>query len=131
MNVKHSRFYQTIIAIAMTLIGSLPSLAHDFEVDGIYYYLDESAKTVAVTCKGDYWHGGLGSYSGSVTIPSYVRYNGVTYSVTSISGFAFSLQIKVYWFLSKLDKSKSLKFFFIAKELYTLLSFLYMSFLNL
>ena len=75
----------------MTLIGCLLSLAKEFEVNGIYYlYHDESAKTVAVTCKGDYWHGGLGSYSGSVTIPSFVRYNGVTYSVTSISAFAFT-----------------------------------------
>ena len=89
--MRYSRFYRIFAVVMMTLIGCLLSLAKEFEVNGIYYlYHDESAKTVAVTCKGDYWHGGLGSYSGSVTIPSFVRYNGVTYSVTSISAFAFT-----------------------------------------
>ena len=32
--MKHSGIYRATIAIAMMLIGWLPSLAHDFEVDG-------------------------------------------------------------------------------------------------
>ncbi|MBO5747984.1 MAG: hypothetical protein J6R48_03020 [Muribaculaceae bacterium] len=32
--MKHLRSYRAIVAIAMMLIGWLPSLAQDFEVDG-------------------------------------------------------------------------------------------------
>ena len=35
--MKRSDFNRTIVAIAMMLMGWLPSLAHDFEVDGIFY----------------------------------------------------------------------------------------------
>ena len=57
--MKHSRFYQTVVAIAMMLMGWLPSLAHDFEVDGICYNIlsDNSVDiTVRVWVKAsDYW----------------------------------------------------------------------------
>ena len=32
--MKKLKFHRAIVAIAMMLIGWLPSLAHDFEVDG-------------------------------------------------------------------------------------------------
>ena len=67
------------------LLLSTTALAYDFEVDGVYYnYLDESAKTVAVTT-GSYSN----KYSGSITIPSSVTYNSITYSVTEIGNYAF------------------------------------------
>ena len=46
--MKRSGLSRTIVAIAMMLIGWLPSLAHDFEVDGIYYDKINSS-TVEVT----------------------------------------------------------------------------------
>ena len=46
--MKRSDFNRVIVAIAMMLIGWLPSLAHDFEVDGIYYDKINSS-TVEVT----------------------------------------------------------------------------------
>ena len=50
---KLNKFSRAILAIAMMLVVALPTLAHDFEVGGIYYnYLDEAAKTVEVTYKG-------------------------------------------------------------------------------
>ena len=71
------------------LLLSTTTLAHDFEVDGIYYnYVNEIAKMVAVTYKGSY-SSDYNEYSGSVTIPSSVTYSGTTYSVTSIGGYAF------------------------------------------
>ncbi|MBR5331885.1 MAG: leucine-rich repeat domain-containing protein, partial [Muribaculaceae bacterium] len=79
----------------MAIVGLLLSttaLAHDFEVDGIYYkynYLDKSAKTVAVTYKGSSQYDYSKEYTGSVTIPSSVTYSGTTYSVTKIGGYAF------------------------------------------
>ena len=53
-----------------------------FEVDGIYYnYVNDG---VEVTYPDRY-----GVYSGDVTIPSSVTYNGNSYSVTSIGRYAF------------------------------------------
>ena len=73
------------LLLVALLLSSIPISAHDFEVDGIYYnYLDETAKTVIVTYKGRYSGEYSNEYTGSVTIPSSVTYNGVTYSVTEI-----------------------------------------------
>ena len=84
------KFSRAILAIAMILCVVFPSLAHDFEVDGIYYnYLDKTAKTVAVTYKGNSYSSYANEYSGSVSIPSSVKYSGTTYSVTSIGEDAF------------------------------------------
>ena len=71
----------------MMLIGWLPSLAHDFEVDGIYYNFTGHMK-VEVTYEGRYFDSSYDEYWGDVVIPSSVYYNG-TYSVTSIGREAF------------------------------------------
>ena len=71
------------------LIGWLPSLAHDFEVDGIFYN-KTSDNTVAVTYKGYSYDSYSNEYAGDVVIPSSVDYNGATYSVTSIGTSAFN-----------------------------------------
>ena len=88
---QFTNHFRAIFATAMMLCVALPTLAHDFEVDGIYYnYLDESAKTVAVTYWGSYSSSYHNEYSGSVIIPSSITYNGTSYSVTSIGEEAFS-----------------------------------------
>ena len=81
---KKSNFLRAIVAITMMFTGWLPSLAHDFEVDGIFYN-KTSDNTAAVTYKGDSYS----SYFGDIVIPSSVDYNGATYSVTSIGEGAF------------------------------------------
>ncbi|MBO5749261.1 MAG: leucine-rich repeat domain-containing protein, partial [Muribaculaceae bacterium] len=86
--MKRLKFHRAIVAIAMMLIGWLPSLAHDFKVDGIFYNKINSS-TVEVTYKGIYYDSYSDEYSGNVIIPSSVNYNGVTYSVTSIGEDAF------------------------------------------
>ena len=75
----------------MMLIGWLPSLAHDFEVDGVFYN-ETSDNTVAVTFEGNSYNDTWMEYIGDVVIPSSVNYyyNGVTYSVTSIGYGAFA-----------------------------------------
>ena len=66
------------------------ALAHDFEVDGIYYRItSRTDQTVAVTYLGDSSYSYFNEYSGDVTIPASVTYNGTTYSVTSIGNYAF------------------------------------------
>ena len=64
--------------------------AHDFEVGGIYYNITSTtAKTVEVVYKGNSWYEYDDEYSGVITIPSSVSYDGATYSVTSIGDYAF------------------------------------------
>ena len=73
----------------MSCIGAR---AHDFVVDGIYYNITSSSVpyTVAVAYKGTSYNQYSDEYSGAITIPESVTYNGVTYSVTSIGEKAFS-----------------------------------------
>ena len=73
----------------MMLIGWLPSLAHHFEINGIFYN-KTSDNTVAVTYKGYSYDSYSNEYAGDVVIPSSVDYNGATYSVTSIGDDAFN-----------------------------------------
>ena len=77
-----------LFSLFLALVATTSLWAHDFEVDGIYYnYLDDN--NVKVTYRGDYYYNYKNEYSGAVIIPSTVRYNGTTYSVTSIGYRAF------------------------------------------
>ena len=68
------------------LVASLPLVAnaYDAKIDGIYYNFSEGNAVVT-------WDEFIeaGSYSGDVSIPESVTYNGKTYPVTSIGGNAF------------------------------------------
>ena len=76
-----------LLFTALLLLCCLTATAHDFNVNGIYYNItDATNKTVAVTYKGHYSDSYDNEYTGSVTIPESVTYNGNTYSVTSIGG---------------------------------------------
>ena len=77
-----------LFTLFLGLVATTSLWAHDFKVDGIYYkYLD--GNNVKVTYRGDYYNSYDDEYSGEVIIPSTVRYNGTTYSVTSIGYAAF------------------------------------------
>ena len=83
--MKRLKFHRAIVAIAMMLIGWLPTLAQDFEVNGIRYYIKSSNNEAVVSYK-------LSTeceYGEDVRIPEYVRYNGIKYSVTTIGVRAF------------------------------------------
>ena len=75
---------------ALLLMCAATATAHDFEVDGIYYNIDATSKTVEVTYQGIYWSEYSNEYTGDVVIPKSVTYNGRTYSVTRIGLYAFS-----------------------------------------
>ena len=64
------------------LLSALSASAYAFKVDGIAYNKNGDGKSVYVAYGGD--------YTGPVTIPERVTYDGATYSVTSIGEFAFS-----------------------------------------
>ena len=73
-----------LLAVLMSMAASMAS-AHDFEVDGIYYQITSSTKPYTVAISYDRSI----KYTGSVTIPETVSYNGKVYSVTSIGDEAF------------------------------------------
>ena len=81
------RFFSTILFLTVSTL----SWANGTKINGIYYVLNSSSKTVSVTYTGttsDY-NPSSTAYTGSITIPSTVTYNSITYSVTSIGGSAF------------------------------------------
>ena len=76
-----------LLFILVALVPMLAS-AYDALIDGIYYNLNDGTKTAEVTNRtGDER---ARSYSGFVSIPFNISYDGVTYSVTSIGKSAFS-----------------------------------------
>ena len=82
--------YKSLLLAVIGLLCSISVSAHDFEVDGIYYNITSSTnKTVAVTYRGSDYSSYSNEYSGAITIPESVTYNGNTYSVTSIGEDAF------------------------------------------
>ena len=79
-----------IFSLLIFTLCALSICAHDFEVDGIYYtILTNKTNEVKVTYRGEY-SSSFNEYTGSVTIPSSVTYNGTNYHVTSIGGYAFA-----------------------------------------
>ena len=73
-----------IFTLLLALVTTTALWAHDFEVNGIYYSIRADKTNEVYVSQGD------NRYSGSVTIPATVTYNGTTYSVTSIGGHAFA-----------------------------------------
>ena len=85
-NLNH--FLRTALLALFSLCAVSSALAHDFEVDGIYYNIVDNE--AIVTYKGSYSDHYNDEYSGNVTIPSNVTYNAKSYSVTEIDHKAFS-----------------------------------------
>lgn len=76
------------LLLAMLLLTTIPTLAYNVGIYGIYYNLNSMAMTAEVT----YYSTSSSNsavYSGAVTIPETVTYDGMTYSVTSIGPSAF------------------------------------------
>ncbi len=87
--MKQELFPLCVALLALVLCNT-PLFAEDFAVGGIYYNItSDTDKTVEVTCRGFDYYNYSDRYSGAVTIPESVTYNGNTYSVTSIGNWAF------------------------------------------
>ena len=83
------KFYFKQLLATLLLLCCTVASAEDFEVNGIYYnILSSEEKTVEVTYRGSYGDS-YDEYSGKITLPSSVNYNGKNYSVTSIRNGAF------------------------------------------
>ncbi len=76
----------SILILAIVLPTAVT--AHDFEVDGIYYNINGNKATVTFKGSGEWEF--TDEYSGDVTIPSTVTWNGTTYTVTAIGANAFN-----------------------------------------
>ena len=81
-----------VVLLAALISGGGKCYAHDIEVanvDGvtIYYNFNYGKTELAVTYKGSSYYNA--DYAGKVVIPNSVTYNGKTYPVTSIGGYAF------------------------------------------
>lgn len=83
------KFFKRLAAATVLLLSAATATAHDFEVDGFYYNKNDWNNTASVTYYGFYYNSCDNEYSGAVTIPSEVTYEGITYSVTSIDYRAF------------------------------------------
>ena len=81
------QFFRFSILLLALLLPAL-AMAHDFEVDGIYYNINGNEATV--TYYGSSPYDASHRYSGSVVIPATVTYSGTTYPVTAIGNSAFS-----------------------------------------
>ena len=80
-----------LMLLLLALLLPVTAAAYDFYVDGIYYK-KASGSTATVTYKSYSYSTDtyVSDYSGDVTIPTAVTYNGTTYSVTSIGNLAFN-----------------------------------------
>lgn len=88
-----TRFF--LSTLLLLLCGTIAT-AQNFEVSGIYYNItDATNRCVEVTYKGSSSYQYYDEYTGVVTIPSTVTYNGMTYTVTSIGRYAFEYCEKV------------------------------------
>ena len=83
--MKTNTFYakKVLVAFFAVLLPLVASAQTKVEIDGIWYNLITEAKTAEVTSSDGT------KYSGSITIPATVTYDGVAYSVTSIGEWAF------------------------------------------
>lgn len=86
---KMKQHYAKIILFCLCCLVGVKANAHDFEVDGIFYNYNEDGISVSVGHKGLLFDSYYNEYTGHVTIPETVTYNGKNYSVTSIGGHAF------------------------------------------
>ena len=89
-SIRIMRIQKLWLATIAALWCNMMVSAHDLEVDGIYYNITSSTDlTAAVTYKGLYYDSDSNTYSGDVSIPPTITYNGKTYRVTSIGENAF------------------------------------------
>lgn len=78
-----------LLLIGVMIMVGFKAFSFDCKIGGIYYNLDSSKKEAKVTSNLGFDYGNDGSYTGSVSIPASIIYNGIEYSVTSIEDRAF------------------------------------------
>ena len=86
-NTQHAK--KVLFTLFAMLMPLLIDAQTKVEIEGIWYNLTSETLQAEVTFKGSSYSEYTGEYSGSVTIPTIVTYEGVDYNVTSIESDAF------------------------------------------
>lgn len=81
--MKHLLTKGMTLSLLLLCMCANRALAYDFQVDGIYYTITDRASGYASVVSGEV------KYSGDVTIPETITYDGVTYIVTGMGKSAF------------------------------------------
>ncbi len=63
---------------------------YGMKVNNLYYLLDDAKHTATLTYRGSSYDDYSGEYSGNITIPKTITFDGKEYQVTGINGSAFS-----------------------------------------
>ena len=86
---KMNKLYlKSLLLVSLFLLTGMEALANGTYIDGINYILNHSTMEATVTYASKYYSDG-DSYSGDITIPAVIDYNGKKYQVTEIGGYAF------------------------------------------
>ena len=83
VTIMKQHYLKQLLLCLCLLTGTTTAFAYDAEINGIYYDFSGNEATVTYS----YYY--ISNYSGAVTIPSSITYEGTTYSVTSIGDDAF------------------------------------------
>ena len=91
--MKHLKYNSFLLALLLSMAG-ITAAAHDIAVENedgvtIYYVWTNGNTELAVSYGGNSYSSYSNEYSDNVVIPESVTYNGATYPVTSIGGYAF------------------------------------------
>ena len=86
--MKQKSVLRAVLTAMLSLVATAAS-AIDFNVNGIYYILNDDDCTASVSFKGNTYSEHLDEYTGNVVIPSSFENDGKTYTVTSIGKYAF------------------------------------------
>ena len=96
--MKRNIKFRTMLFLTFFLINAFSVSAGtdyycDFQVNGIYYkFIQDKPNEVAVSYSNyetGRYGGNYSNYTGSITVPSTVTYNSVTYKVTAVTDHAF------------------------------------------
>ena len=86
--MKQKTILRAVLAAVLSLVATAAS-SIDFNVNGIYYILNDDDCTASVSFKGSSYSQYPDEYTGNVVIPSSFENDGKTYTVTSIGKHAF------------------------------------------
>lgn len=94
-----------LLTVLMSMVG-IKAFTHDFEVDGMYYNIVSiSDLTCEVTYQGSEYLDQY-TYSGEITVPEVVHYNGRSLKVVGIGDYAFD---NYNWWNKKKEPITSIK----------------------
>ncbi|MDD6006915.1 MAG: leucine-rich repeat protein [Bacteroidales bacterium] len=86
--MKQKSVLRAVLTAMLSLVATAAS-AIDFNVNGIYYILNDDDCTASVSFKGNTYSEYPDEYTGNVVIPSSFENDGKKYTVTSIGKYAF------------------------------------------